>query len=170
MRILVIGSGGREDAIAWKLQQNPRVEEIIIKSSSLSIEELLKIAKEEKIDFTMVGSEELLVKGIVDAFEKENLKIFGPNKQAAMLEGSKAFSKDFMKKYGVKTAKYENFKNAEEAFAYIEKQDYPLVVKASGLAAGKGVIICQNLEEAKKAVQEIMVDKVFQDAGAEVVI
>lgn len=170
MRILVIGSGGREDAIAWKLQQNPRVEEIIIKSSSLSIEELLKIAKEEKIDFTMVGSEELLVKGIVDAFEKENLKIFGPNKQAAMLEGSKAFSKDFMKKYGVKTAKYENFKNPEEAFAYIEKQDYPLVVKASGLAAGKGVIICQSLEEAKKAIQEIMVDKVFQDAGAEVVI
>src|SRR3712207_3946028 len=170
MRILIIGSGGREDAIAWKLQQNPRVEKILIKPSSLSIEELLEIAKEEKIDFTMVGSEELLVKGIVDAFQKEGLTIFGPNQQAALLEGSKAFSKDFMKKYGIKTAKYETFQEASQAFAYIETQDYPLVVKASGLAAGKGVIICQNLEEAKQAIQEIMVDKVFQDAGSEVVI
>lgn len=170
MRILIIGSGGREDAIAWKLQQNPRVEKILIKSSSLSIEELLQIAKEEKIDFTMVGSEELLVKGIVDVFQKENMTIFGPNQQAAMLEGSKAFSKAFMKKYGVKTAKYESFQKAEEALNYVEKQEYPLVVKASGLAAGKGVIICQNLKEAKKAIQEIMVEKVFQEAGSEVVI
>ncbi|HEY4534204.1 MAG TPA: phosphoribosylamine--glycine ligase [Fusobacterium sp.] len=170
MRILIIGSGGREDAIAWKLQQNPRVEKILIKSSSLSIEELLQIAKEEKIDFTMVGSEELLVKGIVDVFQKENMTIFGPNQQAAMLEGSKAFSKDFMKKYGVKTAKYETFQRVEEALAYVEGEEYPLVVKASGLAAGKGVIICQRVEEAKKAIQEIMVEKVFQEAGSEVVI
>ncbi len=170
MRILVVGSGGREDAIAWKLQQNPKVEEVIIKSSSLSIEELIAIAKKEKINLTMVGSEELLVKGIVDAFEREDLVIFGPNQQAAMLEGSKAFSKAFMKKYGVKTARYESFPKVEEALAYVEKQEYPLVVKASGLAAGKGVIICENLEEAKKAIQEIMVEKVFQEAGSEVVI
>lgn len=170
MKILIVGSGGREDAIAWKLKQNPKVKEIFIKASSLSIEELLAFAKKEKIDFTMVGSEELLVKGITDAFQKENLVIFGPNQQAAMLEGSKAFSKDFMKKYGVKTAKYEVFQEVDSALSYIEKQEFPLVVKASGLAAGKGVLICQNLEEAKIAIQEIMVEKVFQEAGNEIVI
>lgn len=170
MNILIIGSGGREDAIAWKLRQNKKVKQIFIQSASLSIEELISFAKKNKIDFTMVGSEELLVKGIVDAFEEENLQIFGPNQQAAMLEGSKAFSKNFMKKYGVKTAKYEVFQEVEKALAYIKEQDYPLVVKASGLAAGKGVLICQNLEEAEKAIREIMVEKVFQDAGAEVVI
>ena len=170
MRILIVGSGGREDAIAWKLRQNPKVKDIFIKAASHSIEELLQFAKQEKIDFTMVGSEELLVKGIVDEFQKEGLRIFGPNKQAALLEGSKAFSKDFMKKYGVKTAKYEVFQNPEKALAYVLEQDFPLVVKASGLAAGKGVLICQTLEEAQKAIHEIMIDKVFQEAGTEVVI
>lgn len=170
MKILIIGSGGREDAIAWKLRQNSRVKDIFVLPASKSVDEILDFAKKEKIDFTMVGSEELLVKGIVDAFQAEGLAIFGPNKQAANLEGSKAFSKDFMKKYGVKTAKYENFQEASKAIDYAKTQDYPLVVKASGLAAGKGVIICQNFEEAKTAIQEIMVDKVFADAGAEVVI
>lgn len=170
MKILMIGSGGREDAIAWKLRKNPKVQEIFIKASTLSIAELLQFAKEKKIDFTIVGSEELLVKGIVDVFAKEELRIFGPNQQAAMLEGSKAFSKAFMKKYGVKTAKYKTFQDAKIAFEYLKNQDFPLVVKASGLAAGKGVIICQNLEEANKAIHEMMIENLFEEAGAEVVI
>lgn len=170
MKILMIGSGGREDAIAWKLRKNPKVQEIFIKASTLSIAELLQFAKEKKIDFTIVGSEELLVKGIVNVFAKEELRIFGPNQQAAMLEGSKAFSKAFMKKYGVKTAKYKTFQDAKIAFEYLKNQDFPLVVKASGLAAGKGVIICQNLEEANKAIHEMMIENLFEEAGAEVVI
>lgn len=170
MKILVIGSGGREDAIAWKLRKNPKVEEIFIRDSTCSIEALIQFAKEERIDFTVVGSEELLVKGIVDAFVREGIKIFGANQQAAMLEGSKAFSKDFMKKYGVKTARYKIFRDPKLAFEYLQHEDFPLVVKASGLAAGKGVIICQNLEEGKQAIHEMMVENVFEEAGSEIVI
>lgn len=184
MKLLVIGAGGREHAIIWKLLQNENVEKIFAapgnagtesmeKTENLNItdiDELLKFAKENKIDLTILGSEELLVAGIVDKFQAEGLKIFGPHQKAAMLEGSKTFSKDFMKKYGVKTAEYENFDNYDKAFAYLDKCDYPLVIKASGLAAGKGVIIAQNRQEAEEALKDIMLDSKFGSAGAEVVI
>ena len=138
---------------------------------SNNIDEYVKFAKENNIDLTFVGSEELLVAGIVDEFHKNGLKIFGPNKQAAILEGSKAYSKDFMKKYGIKTAVYEIFDNAEKAKEFLNNwKDFPVVVKASGLAAGKGVIIAQNLDEAIKAVDDIMIDEKFGDAGNQVVI
>ena len=138
---------------------------------SNNIEEYVKFAKNNKIDLTFVGSEELLVAGIVDEFRKNGLKIFGPDKKAAILEGSKAFSKDFMKKYGIKTAVYEIFDNAEKAKEFLNNWSYfPVVVKASGLAAGKGVIIAQNHDEAIKAVEDIMVDEKFGSAGNQVVI
>ncbi|MBP9478246.1 MAG: phosphoribosylamine--glycine ligase [Sebaldella sp.] len=184
MKILIIGSGGREHAIAWKLSQNKKIKHIYVtpgnagidlleKGESIKIkdtDEILKFALEEKIDLTLVGSEELLVAGIVDKFKEKNLKIFGPDKKAAMLEGSKVYSKKFMNKYGVKTAEYEVFTDSIKALEYLEKIEFPVVVKASGLAAGKGVIIAQNKEEAKTAVREIMIDKKFSHAGDEVVI
>ncbi|MBR8700913.1 Phosphoribosylamine--glycine ligase [Fusobacterium sp. DD29] len=184
MKVLVVGSGGREHAICWKISENKDVEKIycapgnggislLEKGENVNLkgtEELLDFAVKNKIDLTIVGSEELLVDGIVDKFKAAGLKIFGPDKKAAMLEGSKAFAKDFMKKYGIKTATYEIFKDPLKAKEYIKKSDFPLVVKASGLAAGKGVLICKNLEEALKAVDEIMVDKVFNDAGQEIVV
>ena len=184
MKILVVGSGGREHTICWKVSQNEKVEkvycapgnggtELLEKGENVNlkgVDEILAFAKENKIDLTIVGSEELLVDGIVDKFQAEGLKIFGPDKKAALLEGSKAFAKDFMKKYGVKTAAYEVFNEADKAKEYIKTCEFPLVVKASGLAAGKGVLICQNLEEALKAVDEIMVDKVFSSAGEQIVV
>lgn len=187
MKILIVGSGGREHAIAWKLEQNKNVEKIYLATGNAcvkllrnaenvalnNIQEYIKFAKEEKIDLTIVGSEELLVQGIVDEFEKENLKIFGPNKNAAILEGSKAYSKEFMKKYGIKTATYEIFDDASKALEYLSEygnENFPVVIKASGLAAGKGVIIAQNEEEAKTAVQDIMIDKKFSDSGNTIVI
>lgn len=184
MKILVVGSGGREHTICWKVSQNENVEKVycapgnggtasLKKSENVNlkgVEGILAFAKENKIDLTIVGSEELLVDGIVDKFQAEGLRIFGPDKKAALLEGSKAFAKDFMKKYGVKTATYEVFNEADRAKEYIKTCDFPLVVKASGLAAGKGVLICQNLEEALKAVDEIMIDKVFSSAGEQIVV
>ena len=186
MKVLIVGAGGREHAIAWKISQNEKVEKIFIAPGnagaellpkvenvnlSNNIDEYVKFAKENNIDLTFVGSEELLVAGIVDEFHKNGLKIFGPNKQAAILEGSKAYSKDFMKKYGIKTAVYEIFDNAEKAKEFLNNwKDFPVVVKASGLAAGKGVIIAQNLDEAIKAVDDIMIDEKFGDAGNQVVI
>ncbi len=184
MKLLVIGAGGREHAITWKLAQNENVEKIFVAPGNAGtesvkiaenvnitdIDKLLEFAKVEKIDLTILGSEELLVAGIVDRFKEKGLKIFGPHQKAAMLEGSKTFAKDFMKKYGVKTAAYENFDNYEEAHKYIDKCDFPLVVKASGLAAGKGVIIVQNKVEAEEALKDIMLDSKFGNAGAEVVI
>lgn len=184
MKILVVGSGGREHAICWKVSQNEKVEKVfcapgnggtamLSKGENVNIkgiDELLEFALKEKIDLTIVGSEELLVDGIVDKFQEKGLKIFGPDKKAALLEGSKAYAKDFMKKYGVKTANYEVFNEVEKAKEYIKTCEFPLVVKASGLAAGKGVLICQNLEEALKAVDEIMVDKVFSSAGEKIVV
>ena len=131
---------------------------------------LLEFALKEKIDLTVVGSEELLVDGIVDKFQEKGLKIFGPDKKAAILEGVRVYAKDFMKKYGVKTADYEVFTKVDKAKEYIKTCEYPLVVKASGLAAGKGVLICENIEEALKAVDEIMVDKVFSAAGEKIVV
>lgn len=185
-RILVIGSGGREHAIGWKFAEdfkqkgqeaelffipgNAGTAQIGTNVSVSSIEEMKNFAKENQIDLTFVGPEAELSEGIVDIFQKENLNVFGPHKAAAQLEASKAFAKDFMDKYGVKTAKYKNFQGPMLAIDYLKTQEYPIVVKASGLAAGKGVIICQDFEEAKQAVLEIMEDKTFGDAGNEVVI
>ena len=185
-KILIIGSGGREHAIGWKFaedfkQRNESVEifftpgnagtaQIGTNVSLASIQDMRDFAKENQIDLTFVGPEAELAEGIVDLFKAENLAVFGPHKDAAQLEASKAFAKDFMAKYGVKTAAYKNFKGSQLAKEYLQTQEFPIVVKASGLAAGKGVIICQNLEEAEKAVDEIMEDKTFGDAGNEVVI
>ncbi len=186
MKILIVGAGGREHALAWKLLKNEKVEKIFIAPGNAGSELLSKaeniilenditkyaqFAKENNIDLTVVGSEELLVAGIVDEFKKEGLKIFGPDKKAAILEGSKAYSKDFMKKYGIRTAAYEIFEDAEMGKIFLTNwKDFPVVVKASGLAAGKGVIIAQSLEEALKAVEDIMVDSKFGSAGNKVVI
>ncbi|MDR5588697.1 phosphoribosylamine--glycine ligase [Clostridium aquiflavi] len=184
MKLLLIGSGGREHALAWKLGKSQKVEKIFVAPGNggtathdkcenvniSDIDELIDFAKKESIDITIVGPEDPLTKGIVDEFKKENLKIFGPAKDGAMLEGSKSFSKDFMKKYGVKTAEYATFTNVNEALEYLETCTYPTVVKADGLAAGKGVIICENKEEAIGAVNTCMVDDVFNGAGQKIVI
>ena len=185
MKILIVGAGGREHAIAWKLSQNEKVEKIFIAPGNAcvemlpnaesvnlgSIDEYISFAKDNNVELTVVGSEELLVQGIVDEFHKNGLKIFGPDKKAAILEGSKAYSKDFMKKYGIKTAVYEIFDNSEKAKEFLNNwKDFPVVIKASGLAAGKGVIIAQNLDEAIKAVEDIMIDEKFGNAGNQVVI
>ena len=186
MKILIVGAGGREHAIAWKLLKNDKIKKIYIAPGNAGSEMLenaenvtlendinayVRFAKKNEIDLTFVGSEELLVKGIVDEFKKNRLKIFGPNKKAAILEGSKAYSKNFMKKYGIKTAIYEIFDNVENAIKFLkEYKEFPVVIKASGLAAGKGVIIAQNLKEAVKAVEDIMVNDKFGEAGSQVVI
>ena len=179
MKLLLIGSGGREHAIARKLAQNINVTDIYcapgnggtaIENKCRNIEidkidDLVNFAKENDIYFTVVGPEMPLIDGIVDEFKKNNLRIFGPSKAGAMLEGSKSFSKDFMKKYNIKTARYEVFYDSQKALDYLEIQEYPLVIKADGLAAGKGVYICETLESARDAIQEIMVDDIFKGAG-----
>ncbi|MBY7024609.1 MULTISPECIES: phosphoribosylamine--glycine ligase [Clostridium] len=184
MKLLLIGSGGREHALAWKLGKSEKVEKIFVAPGNggtathdkceniniTDINELIAFAKKEAIDITIVGPEDPLTEGIVDEFKKENLKIFGPAKDGAMLEGSKSFSKDFMKKYDVKTAEYATFTNVNEALEYLENCTYPTVVKADGLAAGKGVIICENKEEAIEAVNTCMVDDAFNGAGQKIVI
>ena len=185
-RILIIGSGGREHAIGWKFAEdfkqkgeaveiffapgNAGTAQIGTNVSLASIGAMKDFAKDNQIDLTFVGPEAELAEGIVDIFKAEGLAVFGPHKAAAQLEASKAFAKDFMAKYGVKTAAYKNFQGSQLAKEYLQTQEFPIVVKASGLAAGKGVIICQNLEEAEQAVDEIMEDKTFGDAGNEVVI
>ncbi|WP_138202810.1 phosphoribosylamine--glycine ligase [Haloimpatiens lingqiaonensis] len=184
MKLLVIGSGGREHAIAWKLSKSNKVDEIYcapgnggtaleekcINVNLNSIDEYLSFAKENKIDVTVVGPEAPLVEGIVDTFKKEGLKIFGPDKKGALLEGSKAFAKEFMKKYGVKTAEYETFTDFEKAKEYIRNCAYPVVVKADGLAAGKGVVICEEEADAQKALEDFMVKDVFNGSGKKIVI
>lgn len=184
MKVLVIGNGGREHAIAWKVAQNTKVEKIYVAPGNggtfleakcenvnlTTIESLLNFAKSEKIDLTIVGPEALLVEGIVDAFKAEGLKIFGPSKAAAQLEGSKAFSKEFMKKHGVKTAEYEVFTDAEKALENLKSCTYPSVIKADGLAAGKGVVICQDFAEAEKTVKEFMLDDIFKGSGKKIVV
>lgn len=184
MKILLIGSGGREHALAWKIAKNDRVEKIFVAPGNggtareskcenvniTEIDELLEFALEQCIDLTVVGPEDPLTKGIVDKFKMKGLKIFGPSEKAAMLEGSKSFSKDFMKKYGVKTAEYEVFYDVDKALAYLENCPYPTVVKADGLAAGKGVAICENKMEAIDAVKSFMVDDIFNGAGQKIVI
>ena len=184
MKILVVGGGGREHAIVKKLAQskkNPKIyvapgnagtEEIAtnVAISVMDFDSLVDFAKKEKIDLTVVGMDDPLVGGIVDRFEAEGLRVFGPRKNAAILEGSKAFSKDLMKKYGIPTAAYENFNDPQKAIKYLATANYPIVLKADGLALGKGVLICKTFEEAKSGIEELMIDKSFGDAGNTIVI
>ena len=182
--VLIVGSGGREHAIAWKVAQSKKVDKIYCAPGNAGISEvaecvpigamefdkLVAFAKEKEIDLTVIGMDDPLVGGIVDVFEKEGLRVFGPRKNAAILEGSKAFSKDLMKKYNIPTAAYETFTDPEKALEYLETAKMPIVLKADGLALGKGVLICQTLEEAKEGVKTLMMDKKFGSAGDEIVI
>ena len=184
MKILVVGGGGREHAICWKLSNESNVEKIYcapgnagisnvaqcIDIQDSDIENLLKFAKENQIDLTIVGPEIPLVAGIVDAFEKEGLKIFGPNKKCAQLEGSKSFSKDFMIRHNLPTAKYKEYTDLDEAISEIDSFGYPVVIKADGLAAGKGVVIPENREDAITTLKEMMSDKKFGKAGDKIVV
>ena len=184
MKILIVGSGGREHAIAWKTAQSRRVDKIYCAPGNAGIsqvaecvdikpmefEKLVAFAKEKEIDLTVIGMDDPLVGGIVDAFQEAGLRVFGPNKAAAILEGSKAFSKNLMKKYGIPTAAYETFTDPEAALAYLETAKMPIVLKADGLALGKGVLICQNEQEAADGVKEIMLDKKFGASGNHVVV
>ncbi|MFR1708581.1 MAG: phosphoribosylamine--glycine ligase [Clostridium sp.] len=184
MKILVIGNGGREHAIAWKLAGDERVTKIYCapgnggtfiedKCENINIvdnNELLNFALDNAIDLTVVGPEIYLCNGIVDLFKSYNLKIFGPNQKAATLEGSKTFAKEFMKKYGVKTAAYEAFNDSKEAIEYLKKAEYPIVIKADGLAAGKGVIIAESMEDGIKAINDLMINDTLGGAGKEIII
>jgi phosphoribosylamine--glycine ligase len=184
MKVLVVGSGGREHAIVTSVAKSPRVDKIYcapgnagiaalaecVNIGAMEFDKLVAFAKEKAIDFTIVGMDDPLVGGIVDVFEAEGLKVFGPRKNAAILEGSKAFSKDLMKKYNIPTAAYENFTDPKEALAYLETAKFPIVLKADGLALGKGVLICNTLEEARDGVRTIMEDKKFGTAGNTMVI
>ena len=184
MKVLIVGSGGREHAIAWSVAKSDKVEKIYcapgnagiaqyaecVAIGAMEFEKLASFAKEHEVDLTIVGMDDPLVGGIVNVFENEGLRVFGPRKNAAILEGSKAFSKDLMKKYNIPTAGYENFDDAEKALAYLETAKFPIVLKADGLALGKGVLICNTLEEAKDGVKSIMLDKQFGTAGNTMVI
>ena len=184
MKVLIVGSGGREHAIAWAVSKSAKADKIYCAPGNAGIEEyaecvnigamefdkLVAFAKEKEIDLTIIGMDDPLVGGVVDAFEAEGLRVFGPRKNAAIIEGSKAFSKDLMKKYNIPTAGYENFDSDEAALAYLETAKFPIVLKADGLALGKGVLICNTLEEAKDGVKTIMEDKKFGDAGNRMVI
>ena len=184
MKVLVVGSGGREHAIVTSVAKSKRVDKIYcapgnagiaalaecVPIGAMEFDKLVDFAKEKAIDFTIVGMDDPLVGGIVDRFEAEGLKVFGPRKNAAILDGSKAFSKDLMKKYNIPTAAYENFTDPEEALKYLETAKMPIVLKADGLALGKGVLICNTLEEAKAGVKEIMEDKKFGTAGNTMVV
>ncbi len=184
MKVLVVGSGGREHAICMAASKSKRVDKIYCAPGNAGISQLAELvpikamefdaladfAEENSIDFTIIGMDDPLVGGVVDVFEKRNLKVFGPNKSAAILEGSKAFSKDLMKKYNIPTAAYENFDNAGDAIEYIKKAKMPIVLKADGLALGKGVLICNTLDEALEGVKTIMEDKKFGNAGNTMVV
>ncbi len=184
MKVLIVGSGGREHAIAASVAKSPRVDKIFcapgnagigqiaecVAIGAMEFDRLAAFAKENQIDLTIIGMDDPLVGGVVDVFEAEGLRVFGPRKNAAILEGSKAFSKDLMKKYHIPTAAYENFDDADKALAYLETASFPIVLKADGLALGKGVLICNTLEEAKDGVRSIMLDKQFGTAGNRMVI
>ena len=184
MKVLVIGSGAREHGIVWKLSQSPKISKLFCAPGNAgiaaiaecvdikpdNIDRLLEFALKNKIGLTVVGPEIALVKGVVDLFEQNGLRIFGPNKKAAQLEGSKMFAKDFMQKHKIPTARYETYSNFEKAIAGLQQFDLPIVIKVDGLAAGKGVIIAQNRQEAVEAIYDIMGDKKFGEAGKTIVI
>ena len=186
MKVLIIGNGGREHALAWKAKQSPLVTRVFVAPgnagtahegsienvaiSATDIPALLAFAKEQRIGLTIVGPEAPLVKGVVDAFRAEGLAIFGPTAGAAQLEGSKAFTKDFLARHRIPTAAYRNFTEVEPALAYLHEQGAPIVIKADGLAAGKGVIVAMNLDEAEAAVRDMLAGNAFGDAGSRVVI
>ncbi|MEI3218968.1 MAG: phosphoribosylamine--glycine ligase [Lachnoclostridium sp.] len=184
MKVLIVGSGGREHAIAYCVAKSEKVDKIYCVPGNAGIAEyaecapigamefdkIVAFAKEKEIDLVIVGMDDPLVGGLVDELEAAGIRAFGPRKNAAILEGSKAFSKDLMKKYNIPTAGYENFDNAEEALAYLETAKFPIVLKADGLALGKGVLICNTLEEAKDGVKTIMLDKKFGDSGNTMVV
>ena len=185
MKVLIVGGGGREHAIATCVAKSPKVDKIYcapgnagigqiaecVPIGAMEFDKIVAFAKEQAVDLTIVGMDDPLVGGLVDALEAEGLRAFGPRKNAAILEGSKAFSKDLMKKYNIPTAAYENFDNAEDAIKYLKEQaSFPIVLKADGLALGKGVLICNTLEEALAGVDEIMLDKKFGAAGNRMVI
>ena len=184
MKVLVVGGGGREHAIVHKLSKSEKVDKIYCAPGNPGIQELaqtvdispmdfdllIKFAKDNSIDMTIAAMDDTLVAGIVDEFEKNGLKIFGPNKKAAIIEGSKAFSKNLMKKYNIPTASYETFSSYEDALKYIQTLNPPIVIKADGLALGKGVLICKTLDEAKESLKDIMLNKKFGQAGENVVI
>lgn len=184
MKILIVGSGGREHAIAYACCKSPKVDKIYcapgnagiselaecVPISAMEFDRLADFAAEKEIDLTVIGMDDPLVGGIVDLFEARGLRVFGPRKNAAILEGSKAFSKDLMKKYNIPTAAYETFTSADDAKKYLETSEYPIVLKADGLALGKGVLICNTKEEALAGVDELMLDKKFGDAGNTIVI
>ena len=184
MKVLIVGGGGREHAIAWKVAKSPKVEKLYCAPGNAGIAEvaecvnigvmefdkLTAFARENQIDLTIIGPDDPLAAGAVDAFEAAGLRVFGPRRNAAILEASKAFSKDLMKKYGIPTAAYETFTSPEAALAYLETAKMPIVLKADGLALGKGVLICKDLEEAREGVKTLMLDKQFGSAGDEIVI
>ena len=184
MKVLVIGGGGREHAICWKLSKSPKVDELYCAPGNAGIAEVAKcvdigvmdfekmadFAKKEAFDLIVVGPDDPLAGGIVDVLEEKGLRVFGPRKNAAILEGSKAFSKDLMKKYGIPTAAYETFDTPEAALNYLETAPVPIVLKADGLALGKGVLICNTREEAKEGVKTLMLDKQFGHAGDRIVV
>ncbi len=184
MKVLIVGSGGREHAIAWSVAQSKRVDKIYcapgnggisqyaecVSIGAMEFEKLADFAKEKEIDLTIIGMDDPLVGGIVDVFEERGLRVFGPHKNAAIIEGSKSFSKDLMKKYHIPTCHYEVFHSPEEALLYLETASFPVVLKADGLALGKGVLICNTLEEAETGIATLMLDKQFGSAGETVVI
>ncbi|WP_438448106.1 phosphoribosylamine--glycine ligase [Gorillibacterium sp. sgz5001074] len=184
MRVLVIGRGGREHAIVWALKKSPKVKELYcapgnggiatlaecVPVSELDFEGISRFALDNSIDLVMVAPDDPLVAGLVDHLEEKGIPAYGPRKNAAIIEGSKVFTKDLMRKYSIPTAAYGSFETYEEALAYVREQGAPIVIKADGLAAGKGVIVAQTLEEAEKALREIMLDKVFGESGNCVVI
>lgn len=184
MKVLIVGGGGREHAIAYCVAKSSKVEKMYcapgnagiaelaecVPIGAMEFDKLVTFAKEKAIDLAIVGMDDPLVGGLIDEFEKAGIRAFGPRKNAAILEGSKAFSKDLMKKYDIPTAAYENFDNADEALVYLETAKFPIVLKADGLALGKGVLICNTLEEAKAGVKEIMLDKKFGASGNTMVV
>lgn len=184
MNVLVIGSGGREHTIAWKLLQSPQVKKVycapgnggtaqIAQNVPIGVNDFAALAqfvKDEGIDLTVVGPEDPLLGGIVDFFEERNLPIFGPNGRAAMIEGSKSFAKRLMMRYNIPTSAYESFIDYESAIAYVREQGAPIVIKADGLAAGKGVVVAETLEEAEEALRQIMEESIFGEAGTRVVV
>ncbi|MCR5797007.1 MAG: phosphoribosylamine--glycine ligase [Eubacterium sp.] len=184
MKVLIVGSGGREHAIATSVNKSDKVDKIYcapgnagiagvaecVDIGAMEFDKLADFAEKNEIDLTIIGMDDPLVGGVVDVFEKRGLRVFGPRKNAAIIEGSKAFSKDLMKKYNIPTAAYENFDNPEAALKYLETAKMPIVLKADGLALGKGVLICNTLDEAKEGVKSLMLDKQFGDAGNQIVI